>query len=59
MSNIEDTSPSRYMEARAIVARCQDSLERLDADDPLRFNVEALMELAEAEAAKAAAELPY
>jgi hypothetical protein len=59
MKLTEDTSPARYMECRAIVMRCQDSLERLDVDDPLRLNVEALMELAAAEMEKAAQEMPF
>ena len=60
MSNpLEDNSPSLWMEAHGIAVRCRESLARLDADDPLRLNVEALLELAEAEMEKQAALLPY
>jgi len=60
MSNIiEDAAPRLYMEAYGIATRCRESLARLDADDPLRFNVEALLELAEAEMEKQAKELPF
>jgi hypothetical protein len=60
MSNpLEDNSPALYMEAQAIAMRCRERLEVLDASDPVRFDIEVLLELAEAEAKKQASFLPY
>lgn len=55
----EDKSPSLYMQAMGIATRCREALERLDVDDCLRPNIEALMELAEVEAAVQAGFMPY
>ncbi len=54
-----DDAPFLYMEAMAIAERCRNRLEVLDASDPIRFNVEAMMEIALSEAAKQASFLPY
>ena len=62
MSNapiVVDTAPEKYMEAVGIAQRCRERLEVLDASDPVRFNIEVLLELAEAEAKKQASFLPY
>lgn len=60
MSNpLEDNSPQLYMDAVAIANRCRERLEALPADDYLRPDIEALLDMAQAEAAKQAAFLPY
>ena len=60
MSNpLEDNSPSLYMEAVGIATRCRERLEALPADDYLRPSIEMMLDMAQAEAAKQAALLPY
>lgn len=60
MSNpLEDNSPSLYMAAVAIANRCRERLEVLPADDYLRPSIEMLLDMAQTEAAKQAAFLPY
>ena len=60
MSNpLEDNSPEKYMEAIGIANRCRERLAVLPADDYLRPSIEMMLDMAEAEAAKQAAFLPY
>lgn len=55
----EDNSPELFMEAVAIANRCRERLEVLPTDDYLRPSIEMMLDMAEAEAAKQAAFLPF
>lgn len=54
-----DNITDAYLTLVGIIKRCEESLERMDSDDPLRFNVECLLELAVAEREKVALDLPF
>lgn len=54
-----DNSTDTYLNLTGIIKRCQESLEAMDSDDPLRFNVECLLDLAVEERDKVALSLPF
>jgi hypothetical protein len=54
-----DNTTDTYLNLVGIISRCQESLERMDSDDPLRFNVECLMDMAIVEREKVALTLPF